>query len=471
MADQLRSHTLSRSRRVLKSEYAALRQRMSDTGIGYAGLDGAWWLPACEPFRLPAYLADELADCGRAIFALIDAVTRLYHDDAPAAVRRLLGHKVPAHVRRQTDRSPALSLRPDFQLQPLPDGRIRPVVTELEICPSAHGFAHAMQVGYQLETDIVQAFARLLGGRTLLIVGTYHWSEFIFDQLAFCRALAEAGARAFVLTDRPVSQMAADVRRGKRWQLPMFGVHERPAEWNIDVASRLRQTDLERFLWPDAGEWPEDVGDAMVFRFGYVDLFDEEVLGSFGLWQAAGATMLNPASFILDTKVTMAALALADVRDRIEFDSPGCLAILDRCIPETILVDDQHVPELVREKDAWIVKYAGFDGDNQAWGGRSLQAGAGLMDDAWADVLTRALQRPWPVVAQRFVPSLAVDIDYLDHANQPVRLHDVGTRLRTFFLRHGDEVSSCGAHITCGPGRNRVSEGTDAVQAPVQFET
>lgn len=443
---------------------------MIDTGIGYAGLEGVWWLPACEPIYLPRYLAADLVNLGRAAFALLDAVTSLYQLDSRPRLNQWLDHKVPAHLRRRTGTGRVSSIRPDIQLEPLPGGRLRPVVTELEMCPSAHGFAHAMQVGYGVEPDLLQSFVRFLDGRMLLIAGTVQWSEFLFEQLAFCRALSMAGARAYVIYDQPVCHLAADVRSGKRWRIPMFGVRVKPADWQVDVVARLTKQGLERFLWPNPGQWPEEVGDAVVFRFGYVDLFDEEKLLLFDRWQAAGATFLNPPYFTLDTKVNMVALGVPSVRELIESDSPGSLATLDCCMPETLLLEGKHLARLVQEKDEWIVKYAGFDGGNQAWGGRSLQIGAEQSAGEWEATLGRLIDLPWPVVAQRVVPSLAVDVNYFDRANHVRRLENGRTRLRVFFLRDEQEVVGCGAHITVAIGGIGVSEGTDSVQAPVQFD-
>src|SRR5262244_2958971 len=55
-----------------------IRSRMNRTGIGLAGIDGVWWLPATQPIVLPGQLAHDLAQIGRAIFALFDSVTTIY---------------------------------------------------------------------------------------------------------------------------------------------------------------------------------------------------------------------------------------------------------------------------------------------------------------------------------------------------------------------------------------------------------
>jgi len=445
----------------------SLRRRLDATGIGFAGIDGAWWLPACQPFPLPARLAADLGEIGRAIFALLDAVSDLYGADP--ALSALLDHRVPAPLRRQTCPGRLLSLRPDFQLHPAADG-LWLVATELESCPSAQGFAHAMQAGYGLAPDLASAFAHFLAGRTLLFVGSSQWGEFLFEQLAFCRALSEVGARGFVLYDEPIAEIAASVRRGQRWQPPMFGVRTKPAGWDEDVLGRIRRRGLADFLWPGDERWPDEVGDAVIFRFGYVDCFTPDHLAIFRRWQKAGATLLNPPHFLFDSKATMAALALPSVRDHIARLHPAALPVLDRCLPETILLRPAAVGRLRAEQDAWLLKYAGFDGGQQAWGGRSLRIGAQHSAGEWADLLDRSLDLPWPIIAQRLTPSMPVDIAFYDAENREQVLQNGMTRLRVFLLRGGaGEVTAAGAHLTVSGGTMQVSEGMEAVQGVVVF--
>jgi hypothetical protein len=207
------------------------------------------------------------------------------------------------------------------------------VATELEICPSAQGFAHAMQVGYGLETDLADAFVRFLDGRPLFIIGSQRWSEFLIEQLAFCRALAERGATAWVLYDRPLSSIAAEVVNGRRWQPPMFGISRKPVGWNLDLLGRLRNSDLLRYWSSDDEQWPERLGEAAVFRFGYFNCFTADRLAQFGRWEAAGATFLNPTTFYLESKLVLAALQLTAVRERLAAQT---LATLDACLPLTL---------------------------------------------------------------------------------------------------------------------------------------
>ncbi|MEZ4732168.1 MAG: hypothetical protein R3E79_34050 [Caldilineaceae bacterium] len=452
----------------------AIRTRMAATGIGFAGIDGPWWLPATEPFALPAACYQQLQKIAGAIFVLLDVVTELYGTAAGATcgLTQLLNDKVPPHILRLMSAGRVDSVRPDFQLvvEPAAAGvtQYRLVATELEICPSAHGFAHAMQIGYGLQPDLVHAFADYLAGRELLFVGAHQWSEFLWEQLAFCRALAAVGAQGRVLYDRPLRQLDEEVRRHRRWQPPLFGVQQKTPDWQDRVTGRPWWSALAPFVYTPDETWPTTVGDAVIFRFGYFDCFSPVHLRHFVQWQQQGATLLNPAQFILDSKTILAALQLPGVRQRIVNVSVPALSVLDRCIPETVLLTPDTVSSILAEKEEWVVKFAGYDRGQQAWGGRSLQIGAQHTTASWQTTIQHYLNLHWPVVAQRTVPSAQVDIAYLDSADRPHRLCHGSTRLRVFFLRRHALTTAAGAHITVSRG-GQVSEAMDAVQAPVVF--
>jgi hypothetical protein len=252
----------------------------------------------------------------------------------------------------------------------------------------------------------------------------------------------------------------------------MFGVAKQPATWDDDIVGRIHAHGFERFLWPDAPDWPSTVGDALVFRFGYFDCFAADKLERMLDWQAAGATMLNPTMFILDSKVIMAALQLRGLRQQLATHAPAALDTLDRCIPATLLVEPATVAQLRREQRDWVVKYAGYDRGNLAWGGRSLQAGMQRTSDEWARILDSCLELPWPVVAQRVVPTARIDIAYTHVDGTIDWMRQGATRLRSFMLRDDSPtpaVTIAGTHITVSSAAMQVSEGTDTVQAPVVF--
>jgi hypothetical protein len=255
----------------------------------------------------------------------------------------------------------------------------------------------------------------------------------------------------------------------------MFGIERRPAGWNDDVLARIYAHGFDKFLSPDTAGWPEDVGDALVFRFGYFDCFAPAQIDRLFEWQAHGATFMNPMMYICDSKAVLAGLQIPAVRQRIAERAPGALEVLDRCIPQTLLVHPDTIAQVSAERADWIVKYAGFDRDNQAWGGRSLQIGAQYTPEEWRATLRRCLDLPWPVVAQRAIPTAHIDIAYIDAGNVLRWMRQGTTRLRSFFLRdttHSsgiDRAIVCGTHLTISGGTLRVSEGTAAVQAPVVF--
>ena len=452
---------------------------MNATGIGYAGINGVWWLPAVAPYALPLSSKTQLDDIAQAIFALFDTVNGLYEtpEGNVSGLTHLLQHKVPARFLQYASRAPVLSVRPDFQLLHTQTASVsktdavsayvvhRFVATELEICPSAQGYAHAMQVGYGLQPDLLHALLALLAGRELIFVSTQQWSEFIWEQLAFCKALTEAGGRARVWFDVPIQTLATQLQRGERWVPPIFGVSYKPDNWDDNMLRRIRTHGLDSFLIQDL---PDDRSDVVVFRFGYLDCFAPGLLERLRGWEARGATFLNPTSFLWDSKVVMATLQLPLVRDQLNKPprSPKTSEVLDTCIPETHLLTSDTVRYLSDTRAEWMLKFAGFDSGQQAWGGRSLQVGARHTDTSWRDILQYYLDLPFPVVAQRSAPSAILNIDYLDEQDQVQRLLNGRTRLRSFMLRSAGVL---GSHLTVVGGVGGVSEGTGAVQMPIHF--
>ncbi|MGL4651366.1 MAG: hypothetical protein ACRC1H_18320 [Caldilineaceae bacterium] len=462
------------------SHGVALHSRLAASGIGYAGLDGAWWMPAAAPVVLPHPLAGRLDEAAAAVFALLDCVAARLAEDADLVA--LLSHKVPAALQPYASPAPVLAVRPDFQLiadpsDPALDSSLASVVdvaaTELEICPSAHGFAHAMQEAAGLPTDLADAFASFLAGRTLLFVGSAEWSEFLIEQLAFCKALAKRGAHALVLYDRTLAQLDAEVRAGARWVPPIFGIDAAPPGWQQSLLARLEQRGLRDF-WLD--EPPHHIGaNTVLFRFGYLDCFAPDARDRLVKWEADGAEPLNPCHFVWENKAVMAALALPALRSALESSHVGALAVLDKVIPETLLLTPEVFARLVAEQAQWVLKFAGFDGGNRAWGGRSLQVGPSLAPAAWQRALIDAMALSFPVVAQRLAPSAATTVAHVGNGATAPGTITGPTRLRSFFLRAepGAKPQVLGSHATVvaatQAGTMRVSEALDSVQAPVVF--
>src|SRR5262245_57680395 len=90
------------------------RQRMNETGIGLAGLDGVWWLPSSEPFPLPPQVLHELQEIGKAVFTFFDTVTALFgtREGQAGGLEELLNHKVPPSLPRLISSGQVESVRP-----------------------------------------------------------------------------------------------------------------------------------------------------------------------------------------------------------------------------------------------------------------------------------------------------------------------------------------------------------------------
>jgi hypothetical protein len=243
---------------------------------------------------------------------------------------------------------------------------------------------------------------------------------------------------------------------------------------------------------------PGDEGNPVIFRFGYLENFAPEQQALFHQWATHGAIFLNPPTFYLDSKAVLAALNLAGVRADL---NPETLAVLEACLPETLILREEHWPRLHAEQNQWVLKFSGYDTGQNGWGGRSVQIGSQHTAEGWAQVLRAYTALPIPTVAQRVAHSARVNIEYFDKNGARQTLQNGFTRLRSFFLRdnkhpersavfvHGAQSKDAhpstaaplrfasaqgayalGSHLTVSGGTMQVSEATDSVQAPVIFQ-
>jgi hypothetical protein len=220
------------------------------------------------------------------------------------------------------------------------------------------------------------------------------------------------------------------------------------------------------YWWPEDGYWPAEVGQAVVFRFGYFNCFTSDHLAQFARWEQSGATLLNPTTFYLESKLLLAALQLPAVRERL---TAATLAILAACLPESYPLTTATLPRLLDSQDNWIVKFAGYDDGGQDWGGRSLQLGRAHSRATWEAVLRRYLALPFPVIAQPYLPSQRIDIPYWTLDGKQQVMNNGNTRLRSFLLRQEEGPNAYGTHLTVSQDQLMVAEATDAVQTPLLF--
>lgn len=444
-----------------------VKGRMSETGIGYSGIEGVSWRALVEPFQFPRLFKDRLTALGSALFLFFDAIREVWKSD-PTLVQ-LLTHKAPDRIPRLMESGTVDIIRPDIVVVRDPDGTLRPVVTELESCPAGQGMTHAMQFGYGLKPDMVDVFARYLAGRPLLVLATNQWAEYVWDQAAFCRALRERGVDARVLFDAPLDEIHRRVQDA--WKPPQAAPAFIKERWNPNFLERLSQRGFREFVG-GARELPEDVGRAVVYRFGYFDNFDRKIIERMIEWQRAGASIVNPLQFCLESKALMAARSHPAVRAWIQARDERALTVLDQCLAETHLLGAgfSALNALQHDQQHLLTKFAAWDGNNQSWGSRSLCVGSQESGDAWRKSLETRMQLPHPVVAQHVIVSALFDAAYVEGNNTIVEaLQGARTRLTPFFVRVGGEAVHAGSTLTLRAGTFRIHGATDAVEGPVVF--
>lgn len=451
------------------SEFCSVQRiRMNNTGIGYKGMRGVSWLPATEPFLLPLAFKQEIQALGEVIFLLCDAITELYSKNPQVA--ELLSHKVPLRILRSMGPGTIDVMRPDIVIVKEEDGALHPVVTEIESAPAGHGIVHAVGLGYNLPTDIVDCFLEYLEGRPYLVFATHQWAEYIWDQAAFCSALREHGVDARLLFDTPLVKVHE--RAQHTWVVPKDASQLVKDAWDSNLLGRLNKLGFEEFV-SGTDVLPDTVGNAVVFRFGYFDNFSTETLTRMLAWQKAGATLINPIQFPLESKTLMAAIGLPAVRSWIEQRDRKAIEILDRCVAETKVLDPRfmNLDLLTADRNSWVMKFAAWDGDNRSWGSRSLEVGSQHRASQWERIVEAYLRLPYPVVAQRKVTSARFDVRYAREDGGTELLLNALTRLSPFFLRRKDgQTMYGGGGLTLRAGTFRIHGATDAVEAPVIFQ-
>jgi len=462
----------------------AARVRMNKTGIGYKGLSGVSWRQLIDPFTLPTYFLDKLGELGQALALAFKAIHAL-HKSNPG-VQHILNHGRPDRIPALMQGGPVMLMRPDIVVVKDPvTGVLRPVITEFESCPAGQGMSHAMELGYGLDTTMLDGYVRLLDGRKLIVFATNEWAEYVWDQAVFVAALRERGLDAEIWFDTPLQQIHDAVRqRGGPSKLTRKGwwPHDNmsdaaKATWNSDFLGRLKALGFDEFVHGSDEGFPQTLGpNTVVFRFGYFDNFvNTGGLDQLVAWDSQDTFMMNPLWHCLENKALMAALWHPNVMHWIKSRDPAALTTLHNCVAETRLLD-RVLPQVRDERHLWLTKFGAWDGDNKSWGARSLSLGSQAQNQMkWEKELAVRARLPHPVVAQHIIASHRYTVAYRD-SDGNVRLdRGARTRLTPFFLFSGDaetdgHVDLVGSTMTLRTGSFRIHGADDAEEGPVIYQ-
>lgn len=445
-------------------------EKMNATGVGYKGFDGVSWVPALESFTLPMSFHHQLQDLAEGIFVLYDAVQTLWHAGDPQVVR-MLTYKVPSHIPKHVPFQQVSLVRPDIVLV-RDGGSFRPVLTELESCPAGEGMFYAMAHGYNdVEATIISRFAAMLKGRPFRVIFNREWPEYLWDQAVLVKVLAEEhDIDAQIIVTCPLQELHDEAQD---WEAPVEEAQER---WNTDLLGRLKKHGFDKYVvgTNDANVLYECPEGTVFKRFGYTETYSPEWLEAMYDIVDKGAPMLNPPWFSLDNKVILACKDLPAVREWIiENHGDDVMGVLDKGMAKTILLTSDSLtenPEITQDKDVWIVKFAGYDGNNKSWGARSVIFGQKIKDGEWSEHLQEYLQVGWPTIAQHTINSARFRAEHLDKAGATVIKDGLRTRFTPFFWRSSD-----GQVVISDPALTlrkdlKVHGASNALQVPVKFE-
>ncbi len=470
----------------IPSAITPVASAMNATGIGYGGIKGVSWLCATAPLVLPTYVEHQIQILGRTIFQMFDYLAQEYGKDL--GLTRLLNHKVPTTIPRivefgkQGERGRVEIIRPDIVLIKDQTGKLVPVVTEIESAPAGFGMGHAMQVGYGLPNTAVEAMIEFLDGRPLVVFATHEWAEYTWDIASFLSALRARGVEAELWFDRPLAEVHAQAQRWTR--------HSESAPWSVDFVGRLRALEFDHFV-KGFDSLPTDIGNPILYRFGYFDNLGTETLETMRQWIDGGATIVNPLHFFLESKVSLAASQLTAQVLKTQRDDAGKaqryyaeervllhrfgakkLAVLDRHIAETHVLDLGYadITSLVRNRQDWLTKFAGYDHGNQSWGARSVDFGGdGLTREEWIASLSKRLTLDHPVVAQRYHSSVKFDVQGITGQGTEDYIRDASIRITPILYRWQNGLVKIGGIFATFRHGLKVHGATDCVMAPVVF--
>lgn len=450
-------------------DFSALYERIDSIGMGYKGMAGVSWLPTFQPLKLPVAYLEELMSLGEALFMLYDAVAALYDQDP--GLKKLLAHKVPARIPTLMEKGRVEIIRPDIVIVRGEDGLYHSVCTELESCPAGQGMCHALEVGYQLPTTMVDAFISYLAGRPFVVFATAEWSEYVWDQAVFIAALRVRGVEANLYFDAELDLIQAKVAQD--WQVPKEAPEYIRSSWNNDFLGRLKKHGFADFVFGKA-DLPAVVKEGtVVYRFGYFDnLASAGSLETLLAWQSQGASIVNPLQFPLENKALMAAVSFPSVRQWLQEHNPTALRTLERGLATTYLLWPSVELSQVQgdQRQYWLTKFGAWDGQNQSWGARSLSLGTENSADSWNSKLRGRMALNHPVVVQHIINSARFDVPVIEPDGTVKFLIGARTRLNPFFLRDREgKVTMGGRIVTLRSGSFRVHGATDAAEAPVIF--
>lgn len=440
-------------------DFGTVRERTNATGIGYKGMGGTSWHMCPQTLPLPQQLHDELTAFGKALFVLNDVVRTLWIAGDPA-VHALLTHKVPAHIPRIVADAPVMLLRPDLVLVENGNGGYSVVCTEIESCGAGLGMAYSLQVQYGMSHDHIDAFVRMLAGRDFVVMATHHWAEYIREVMTFMSALKQRGVKIRYILDRKLDEIQQliqpdGIRPDLRWVMPGALPAHLKASWSTDLIGQLQRTGfIESIEDYDEADLPQDVGDAVVFRFGYSSNFSPNVTALMETWRAAGAEFLNPVQHYLENKAFLGSAWLKSVCSRItEQYGAEHVATLHRCLATTsvlgLALDPTWVvPNIFSDEDERgyqaraVIKYAGMDDENQSWGARSVLIGSRMTTPAWERAVAEYKRKLFPAVQQVLINSVQFDVGYVDHTDTLRLMAKARTRLTPFMMRTGPGLDS-----------------------------
>lgn len=432
------------------------------------------WRISPEPVALPAAVLGELQGLGAHLLAFNRAANELYLDSvkgkAPAWVAELLDAGKPEGVvsfqrmKRLKGELPRV-IRPDLVI----DEAGRLVAVELDSIPGGIGQTAGMAA------DHAALGAEVLGGPDGLIE-------------AMAAMLRDASGQA----DPYVAIVVSDEAEDYRAELEHLATRLQA----LGLRAVQRHPKALSYEGEALHDGPGGPKIDLIYRF--FELFDlvnvpkaELIMYAVKKQQVA---MTPPPKAYLEEKLLFALYHHPGLRPWWKAAlAPESLAVLDRLLPPTWVVDPSPVPpqagilgllpqglpltdwrqlaELPKKERAFVLKPSGFS--PLAWGSHGVAFGHDLSTEDWRAALEQAMAAfpKQPYLLQRYTKPVRTALRHYDFARQELRGMEGRMRLCPYYFVVGEEARLGGALVTVAPPDKLAIHGmVDAVMAPASAQ-
>lgn len=363
-------------------------------------------------------LEQAIKRCALLLSHYLELVER-YKEEEPLS--DILYYKAPGWIRQWGKRASRHSTTAFFRPDLVYDIAGRLKATEIESAPGGAGILSVHELSFFENSDLVAAFAKIIGWRPFRVVICPAWLDYVWEQAAFCKMLSDLysiDAAVIVATTE------------KQFEKHFSSSPHNQGETIRNCMDRVRSAPYKDFVRFDPG-LAEEFSETVIYRFGYLHNFTIPNL----VKMEDSYRVLNGMRPYLESKNLLAlawSAPMAEVyrQEKKEDEYQELCSV----IAKTELLAGNAVSAINK-----VIKIAGWHAKD--WGGRSLRMSCEMKQKNWQAMVRNYQELQRPAIIQDYVRSAEFPITYIDSlAKEGV---ETRAKLRiTPFIVNGDPVTT-----------------------------